>query len=364
MRFVLLVPGMFVAVCAASVAVFGQDQGGPDGSAQAQVATTRIQGIKPPAVPATDAAEAFLDTLSDLQRAKAIVDFGSEQRVQWHFIPKDSRKGLPLMEMRDDQKAAALNLLRSVVSQAGYKTSTTIMRLEAVLRQLEGPQSAERRNPEKYYFTLFGTPAKRSEWGISVEGHHLSLNFVLEGDRLTASTPQFFGANPATLQADYGEGLAQGMRVLRAEEQLAFQLVRSLDDTQRTKAVLPGETPREIRAAGEAQPPRERLPGLAASEMTSDQQELLRKLLTAYTSKMKPAVARARWKAIDQAGFDQILFSWSGPTKPGVGHYYVIQGPTFLVEFINVQPDAAGNPANHIHCVWRDMRGDFGLPIK
>ena len=57
-------------------------------------------------------------------------------------------------------------------------------------------------------------------------------------------------------------------------------------------------------------------------------------------------------------------FAWAGATKPGVGHYYRVQGPTFLIEFVNVQPDAAGNIANHIHCVWRDMRGDFGIPIK
>ena len=30
----------------------------------------------------------------------------------------------------------------------------------------------------------------------------------------------------------------------------------------------------------------------------------------------------------------------------------------------DTQPDAAGNPANHIHCVWRDMRGDFAIPIN
>ncbi|MEO1972064.1 MAG: DUF3500 domain-containing protein, partial [Pirellulaceae bacterium] len=49
--------------------------------------------------------------------------------------------------------------------------------------------------------------------------------------------------------------------------------------------------------------------------------------------------------------------------KPGIGHYYRIQGPTFLIEFVNTQPDAAGNPANHIHCVWRDMKGDFAIPV-
>ena len=98
--------------------------------------------------------------------------------------------------------------------------------------------------------------------------------------------------------------------------------------------------------------------------MGEEQVEQLKKLLNAYTSKMKPLVAKARWEQIDGAGFDKVKFSWSGAKRPGVGHYYVIQGPTFLVEFINVQPDAAGNPANHIHCVWRDTNGDFDLPAE
>ena len=63
------------------------------------------------------------------------------------------------------------------------------------------------------------------------------------------------------------------------------------------------------------------------------------------------------------AGVDTIHFAWAGANKPGIGHYYRVQGPTFLIEFINVQPDAEGNVANHIHAVWRDMAGDFAIPL-
>ena len=37
------------------------------------------------------------------------------------------------------------------------------------------------------------------------------------------------------------------------------------------------------------------------------------------------------------------------------GHYYRVQGPTFLMEYDNTQ-----NDANHIHAVWRDFDHDFG----
>ncbi len=308
-------------------------------------------------------ARAFVATLDPAAREKTMLEFDSDSRVQWHFIPMETRKGLPIMEMSSEQKDAAMKLLRSVVSKVGFDKSTTIMGLEGVLRKLEGPGSEARRNPEKYYFTIFGTPKQKQKWGLSIEGHHLSLNFVFQGNKFLDSTPQFFAANPAELKDDYGDKFPKGLRVLKAEEQLAFKLVRSLDEEQMSQAELPGETPDEIRAAGEAQPPTEALPGLAVADMTSEQQETLKSLLKAYTSKMKPLVAKARWNQIDEQGMEEIKFSWSGPKRPGIGHYYVIQGPTFLVEFINVQPDAAGNPANHIHCVWRDMGGDFDLPI-
>lgn len=311
-----------------------------------------------------NAAQAFLDTLSDDQLNQAKLDYDSEKRVQWHFIPMKTRKGLPIMEMETAQKEAALYLLRSTLSKAGYEKATTIMSLESVLRQLEGEGGANERNPEKYYFTVFGTPEPRQRWGLSIEGHHLSLNFVLRGNRIIDSTPQFFATNPAKLMDSYGEDLPKGLQVLGAEERLGFALARSLSEEQLAQATLPGETPSEIRGAGEPQPPTEALKGIAAGTLSEEQQETLKKLMRAYTNKMKPGVSDNRWKLIDEADFDKIQFTWSGAKKPGAGHYYVIQGPTFVIEFINVQPDAAGNPANHVHCVWRDMQGDFDLPIQ
>ena len=85
---------------------------------------------------------------------------------------------------------------------------------------------------------------------------------------------------------------------------------------------------------------------------------------TAVVSTVNGDVAAARVDAIEEAGFDHVHFAWAGASKPGTGHYYRIQGPTFLVEFVNTQPDAAGNPASHIHLIWRDTAGDFGVPIK
>ncbi len=309
-------------------------------------------------------AKAFGSTLDDAAKKKAMLAYGDKERVNWQFVPLPTRKGLPLMEMTDAQKAAAMNLLKVVVSQLGYDKATKIMSLENLLHKLEKQQNWDRRNPNKYYFTLYGTPGENEHWGLSIEGHHLSLNFVMQGDKVVDSTPQFFATNPAELKDNYGEGFEKGLRVLREEESLAFDLLGKLTAEQKTAVQLPGETPKEIRAPSEAQPPQTPAEGLTASKMDAAQKEILRNLLKAYTDKMRSEVAEGRWKLIEEGGFDKVAFAWSGADKPGIGHYYRIQGPTFLVEFINVQADAAGNPANHIHCVWRDLTGDFDLPAR
>jgi hypothetical protein len=333
------------------------------GTKEAPDAKKPAADVKKPAVMLVPTAKAFLESLNDKQRAQAKLEFDSEKRVQWHFIPMETRKGLPLMEMEANQKELALKLLQASVSNMGYNKATKIMSLESVLRKLEGPTSHERRNPEKYYFTLFGDVGPGKRWGLSVEGHHLSLNFVMQGNKIIDSTPQFFATNPAELKDDYGPGFKKGLQVLREEEQLGFEMLASLDDAQRKQAMLPGDVPSEIRGAGEPQPPTGESVGVRAATMTAEQKDKLKALMTAYTAKMRPGVTKERWELIENAGFDKIAFGWSGGDRAGVGHYYRVQGPTFVIEFINVQPDAAGNPANHIHCVWRDMQGDFDLPV-
>ena len=47
-----------------------------------------------------------------------------------------------------------------------------------------------------------------------------------------------------------------------------------------------------------------------------------------------------------------------GSIEQGEGHYYRIQGVTFLIEYDNSQ-----NDANHAHSVWRDFEGDFGVDL-
>ncbi len=312
----------------------------------------------------TASAQEFLETLTPEQRRMALMGYDAPQRVDWHFIPKAERKGVQIRDMNDQQREAAHALLESVLSEVGYEKANDIMELESLLHELEGGQGRFARDPIRYYFTLFGNVAEDERWGLSIEGHHLSLNFVLEGGEIVSSTPQVLCANPALVKNENETGIEVGTRVLELEETLAFDLVNSLSDAQRETGVIDDEAPREVRAAGEAQPPSEPAAGISASDLNEDQTELLQKLVRVYCFTMPYEVAEARLVAINEAGFDNVHFAWAGAREPEIGHYYRVQGPTFLIEFVNTQPDAAGNPANHIHTIWRDMGGDFGLPIE
>jgi hypothetical protein len=332
----------------------------------AAAATTRAAVVRQATgVSLSQAATAWIDMLDADQKARGLRPFGEATRTAWHFVPKASRKGVQLRDMTPAQEEAAHKLLRSALSQAGYDKSLVIMGLEEILRRLEGERAKNIRDPKRYFVTIFGTPADTGTWGLSVEGHHLSFNFTIRDGAVVDSTPQFMGANPAEVKTSFAGLPAPGQRVLRDEEMLAFELVRSLTGAQRAEAVT-ADAPEEIRAAGEPQPPQGPAAGIRWGDLTAEQQVVLRRLVDAYCNWMPAVVAAERRRLIEAApgGWDDVRFAWAGALEPGIGHAYRVDGPTFLIEFVNVQPDAEGNPANHIHCVWRDTTGDFDLPPR
>src|ERR1051325_7777693 len=186
------------------------------------------------------AANNFLATLTTEQGAKAVYTLNDNERFNWHFIPRE-RKGLPLKEMRSEQKHLAHALLSTALSHRGFLKASTIMSLEQVLRDLEQGRGPTR-DPELYFLTIFGKPDPKGTWGWRVEGHHLPLNFLLAAGKEISVIPSFLGSNPGEIR----EGPRQGLRVLGAEEDLARQLVRSLTDAQKKGAIYTNVAPREI----------------------------------------------------------------------------------------------------------------------
>jgi hypothetical protein len=308
----------------------------------------------------TAAADALVAAMDAGQKARAVFAFDDRERSNWHFVPyqankKPLRKGLRLEEMTAAQKAAALKLVEAGTSSGGYTRATTIMSLESILRELE-KNGANVRNPEWYFFTVFGTPSKSGKWGWRVEGHHLSLNFTLDGGRLIAATPFFFGANPAEVKA----GPRKGLRTLPGAEDFARDLVASFDDDQNKVARQSKQFP-EIEEGKSAASTNAAI-GLPAGRMTEKQRSILRGLVEDYAARMPGDLAAAELARVREAGLDKICFAYAREDdRPGHPWTYRVQGPTFVIEFLNVQEDSAKNPANHIHSAWRDLPADFGL---
>lgn len=292
---------------------------------------------------ASVAAENLLQSLSAKEREEAQHAFPAGARTEMSYFP-GKRAGLPLRAMNPVQEKLARTLLRSALSESGLLKAQTIMTLDQVLREMGRSYDAK-----NYYFAVFGEPG-RLPWAWRVEGHHLSVNLTFT-EKGIAETPSFFGANPATTQAD---GQVKH-RPLEPEEELARQLVKSFDAERQKRAIIATRSPREIITGTKPRVVPERPAGLSHGEMNSGQQHLLVRLIQEYIDRYRAELAADDWAAIKEAGLDQLHFAWAGGLEPGQGHYYRIQSPTFLMEYDNTQ-----NNANHIHTVWRSFEGDYG----
>lgn len=297
------------------------------------------------------AAESFVAGLSADERKQAVYSFDDEERFNWHFVPK-MRNGLHWKDMGPATQALGTDLLRASLSKSGWKKVETIRSLENVLREMENGNAI--RDPGLYTFTIFGSPSAKGTWGWRFEGHHLSLNWTMANGRVLATSPQFLGTNPAEVRS----GPLKGTRALAIEEDLARELVTSLTAEQRKRAVVSDVAPSDIITGAARRAQIEGRKGIAFGAMSKRQQGLLLALIQEHASVQRPSVSKARMDRVRKERLDEVVFAWMGGLERGQGHYYRIQGDAFLIEYDNTQ-----NSANHIHAVWRDFDGDFGVDL-
>ncbi len=304
------------------------------------------------AVKMRESAERFLAALPERQRATAMRAFDDHDRVDWHYTPR-SRNGISLKELDPRGRDAVHALLKTALSAAGYRKVVNIIELELVLRELE--TFGLMRDPERYHLTFYGTPSRTDRWGWRFEGHHLSLNFTLAGDRVAVDTPSFFGANPATVPS----GPKKGFRALGDEHDAGWAVLDSLSDAQRREAVVSTRTYGDIVTSNREKVDPLEAAGLPASKLDERQRALLWKIVELYAASFEPGLAEARLARARAGGIEALRFAWAGSTTRGAPHYYRVQGTLFLIEY-----DASQDGGNHIHTVWRDFAGDFGRNLS
>ncbi|WP_300011788.1 DUF3500 domain-containing protein [Pseudonocardia sp.] len=352
------------------------------------------------------AATAWLESLTPAQavpaRGPAPGGEGDDERLRWFYTPTD-HGGLTMHDQRPAQQRLAMALVASGLSAAAYGTVATVMGLENVLDRTEGfvaTWGRERgRDPGLYYLRVFGEPGGARPWAWRFGGHHVSVNMLVVDGRVVAVTPLFLGADPATSPLLGGATL----RPLGAVEDLARELVGSLDPELAARAVLLPRAPSDIVGAnrtrvsdgdevvplagvwrGAFTDPAEQATlqrasdaidenagldaadhralalttapkGVPASALDAGQRALLRAVLDTYLGRVPDGLAPSY---ADEAALDAVHLAWAGGTAPGEPHYYRLQGPRLLLEWDNTQ-----RQVNHAHSVWRDPEADFGLDV-
>ncbi|MCC7448899.1 MAG: DUF3500 domain-containing protein [Anaerolineae bacterium] len=287
------------------------------------------------------AATQFLASLDANALSKASYSFTDQERFRWHWTTPSGfpRNGLPLKDMNDQQRELALALLRTSISEAGYKKALDIMSLQKDLGN----------DPLLYYVTVFGTVGDAKGWGWRFEGHHLSRQFTLVGEKV-AVTPFFLGAWPTISGAK--------LRAMPREEDAARELARSLDGASQAagifqRATLTNHVTQNMARVEPLEPV-----GVLFSDLTSDQQARVMEIIQTYLGVLPDSLMKDHLDRINKAGLDKIRFGWAGSLDQRRPYYYRLQGPTFLLEH-----DNSRNGGTHIHSVWRNFNEDFGYDL-
>ena len=302
-------------------------------------------------------AETFLETLSPQLQKKTVFELTSDEREKFYYTPV-YRKGSTLKEYNEEQKTAALALLRASISSEAYRKTEEIMKLENILLVLENdpkmPDGSAKRDALNYHFWIFGKPAQDQFWGWRFEGHHISLNFVASEGSIVSSTPFFLGSNPGRVL----EGEQKGHEVLKKETDLGYALVNSLTPEQLKVAQFSEKAPADMFTSNHSDASKLGHSGIKYSELNSEQQKAFKTLLQLYLDNFEAKFSKAFKEKINKGGMQQLSFAWAGSLERGEGHYYSIQGPTLLIEYDNTQ-----NNNNHVHTVVRDLENDFGEDV-
>ncbi|HEV8285352.1 MAG TPA: DUF3500 domain-containing protein [Chitinophagaceae bacterium] len=307
----------------------------------------------------------FINSLNPLQKRSALLAFNDTARVKWNNLPIGlrARAGISIGNLNDEQRKLLHSILSISLSSQGYLKATSIMHLDNLLnlyfdslyfrKSMNDSDYAEIKrlkfSHNNYFIAFFGSPAD-TVWSYKIEGHHLSLNFTFINKQLSVS-PFFVGSDPA----EFPITQYAGWRVLGQEEDLGIKLIQSLNPLQQQKATMNAAIPQDIITSAESGKRLIDNWGIKSSELTKKQKDILQYIIREFVFNMEYEKAIIEYDKIMKGSIDNIYFGWIGNYEETRPHYYVLNGPSFLIEF--------DNRGNHIHAIWREKGNEFGEDV-
>ncbi len=288
----------------------------------------------------------LLAALPEAQRSAACLPWTHPCRTQWASGPRERTVGVRWSELTATARPLVDHVLSVIHSPYGQRRIWGIRSLESILGRLEGGRP--HRDPDRYWLSVFGDPAS-DRCSFRFEGHHLSVNATLVGDRVRA-TPLFRATNPACVPADDARA---GWRVLDLEEDTARAWANALSPASRALATLPtppaGDTRTGIRpllALDDVAPESVPLAALTIAERTA-----VLTAVDAWLDHLAPTLAAGlRTRNLNRSP----TVCWQGDAAPGGAHAWRFTAGDVLIDVAQAQ-----NAGNHIHAVVREYTGDF-----
>ena len=302
------------------------------------------------APPCVAAADAFVQSLSEAERGKALRALDHAERTKWYFARGD-RDGLFLRDMDKDTRAATLALVDTFLSAAGREQWRLIRVVEAInaVNEKAAGTTPPTYGDDLYAVHFFGSPAD-SAWAFEIEGHHFVLHAAF-ADGVVTVTPVFTGSFPAAVAS----GPDAGKRPLGAAVEVAFELARSFDDAQRKAARIMDKPPADVLWAVGSDDKAPEPKGVARAAMTDAQKALVDRLLATHAALLDEKVAEVQLREWRTKHAGELVFAFVGDTDLSKPHYYRLASPCFTIEY-----DSTNADATHVHCVWSDPARNFG----
>ena len=299
-----------------------------------------------------DRIKAFQAALEpDKRKAASFAWDGNEWRG-WNYFGVGGyiKPGLRLEQMSKAQKDAAWHALAAVWSPSGIAKAKNVMLLQDILAA--SGNGAGQRSSERFSLAVFGTPAETGAWGFRCEGHHLTQSVAVRDGSIVSVTPSSFSAIPNRVKS----GPHTGLNTLKDEEGLARRLMTDMSPKLQGRARIGDSTPYNILSYAGRERANAKKVGLAASELSGAQRELLWKMVELYSVEHFPAQLSARQRARIQSGdHEAVHFAWYGGNTPETAFGYRVIGDGFVIEMASVDAEA-----QHLHTIYHDLVNVLG----